>query len=78
MFPLATEKCMRLIEAENKIVMIVDGSANKQQIKRSVEEQFGVKVGSIGIVTIKSGKKKAYITIVKGKAADVATKLGVI
>ncbi|MHC1580952.1 MAG: 50S ribosomal protein L23, partial [Methanopyraceae archaeon] len=38
LYPLATEKAMRLLEAENKLTFIVRRDANKPMIKRAVEE----------------------------------------
>ena len=78
MYPCATEKAMRILESENKIVLIVEKSTTKREIKEGVEKEFGVKVGKVNMVGIKGGKKKAYIKITKGKAADIATKLGVL
>ena len=78
MYPLATEKAMRLLESENKIVLIVDKDTTRKEIKEGVEKEFGVKVEKVNISVVKGGKKKAYVKVATGKAADIATKLGVL
>ncbi len=78
MYPIATEKAMRILESENKIVLSVDKKTTRREIKEGVEKEFGVKVGKVNIVVYEGGKKKAYVKIVKGKASDIATKLGVL
>jgi large subunit ribosomal protein L23 len=78
MYPLATEKAMRIMESENKVVLIVDKNTTRREIKEGFEKEFGVKVEKVNIVVVKGGKKKAYVKIKEGKAADVATKLGVL
>ena len=44
--PVITEKTMTAM-AENKYTFIVHINSNKSQIKRAVEEVFGVKVASV-------------------------------
>ena len=44
--PVITEKTMAAM-AENKYTFIVHVNSNKSQIKRAVEEVFGVKVQSV-------------------------------
>ena len=67
-----------MIETENKIILIVDRKTTRTQVKKQVEDEFKVKVGKVNISVIAGGKKKAYIKIVKGKASDIATRLGVL
>jgi ribosomal protein L23 len=78
MYPLATEKSMRILESENKIVLIVDKNTTRKEIQEGVEKEFGVKVEKVNVAVVKGGKKKAYVKLEKGKAADLATKLGVL
>ena len=42
--PLITEKTFDLIEKENKLVFIVNRTANKNQIKKAIERLHNVKV----------------------------------
>jgi large subunit ribosomal protein L23 len=77
-YPLATEKAVRLIEAENKITFVVDRRANKAEIKSAIEKEFNAKVVSINTI-IKGGKKIAYAKLSKDTPAlDIATKLGLM
>ena len=76
--PLTTEKSIRLIEAENTIIFLVDARGKKPQIKKQFEETFNVKVEKINIVN-RGTKKIAYIKLdKKNPAIDIATKLGMI
>ena len=78
-YPLATEKAVRIIEAENKLVFIVDKDATKQAIKEATEKMFKVKVKKVNTTILPSGKKKAYILLApETPARDVATQLGML
>ena len=77
-YPVATEKCFKLMETENKIVFIVSRRAKKPDIKKAVEEMFNVKVQKVNTLIGLEGKK-AYVTLKKDfNALDVATKLGLM
>ena len=67
-----------MIEGENKIVLIVDRKTTRREIKDGIEKEFKVKVSKVNMSVILGGKKKAYVTIKEGKAADIATRLGVL
>ena len=76
--PLSTEKAIRAMEAENKLLFLVDMSATKQDIKKSIEELFKVKVTFVNTL-IEHGEKRAYVTLRKDyPAIDVAPKLGLM
>ena len=55
-YPLSTEKSVRLMESENKIIFIVDKKATKPEIKKAMEEQFKVKVEKVNTM-IQKGLK---------------------
>lgn len=76
--PIGTEKAIRMMEAENKLIFMVDEKANKVEIKQAVEELLGAKVVSVN--TLKSFKgKKAFVTFAADTPAiDQATKLGLM
>ncbi len=77
-YPVATEKCFKLMETENKIVFMVDRKAKKPEIKKAVEEMFNVKVQKINTLIGAEGKK-AFVKLHKdNNALDVATKLGLM
>jgi len=78
-YPLATEKAVRMMEVENKLVIIVDRRATKNDIKKAAEELFNVKVLKVSTLNTPDNKKKAYILLSpETPAIDVATKLGLM
>ncbi len=73
-----SEKSFMLAERENKLVFIVDRSANKPTIKRAVEEKYGVKVEKVWTMNTKHGKK-AIVKLAEGHSAEeILIRLGVI
>ncbi len=76
--PITTEKAIRLIEAENKLMFVVDSKATSEKIKAEFEQEFKVKVDKVN--TLRKGSKKiAYIRISKESAAiDIASRLGMM
>ena len=73
-----SEKSVRLIEAENTIVMETERQKSKPEIKKEFEELFEVKVISIN-THIQRNKKIAYIKLApENLAIDIATKFGMI
>ena len=54
--PLVTEKATHLME-KNKYAFIVDKRANKIEIRKAIEELFGVKVEAVNTINV-SGKPK--------------------
>lgn len=65
--PVITEKTMTAM-AENKYTFIVHINSNKSQIKRAVEEVFGVKVANVQ--TIRTMGKTKRMGVHVGKRAD--------
>lgn len=77
--PLSTEKCIRQIEYENKLVFVVDNAATKQDVRRAVEQLFKVKVAAVNIQNAFQGEKRAYVRLASGSlASDVSADLGLI
>ena len=83
--PIITEKATILSE-QNKTVFKVHKKANKKNIKKNIEKLFKVNVVKINIInqktkvkmkqgkkSIKSGYKKAIITLKKGQSIDLTT-----
>lgn len=70
--PLLSEKSYAQIQ--NKIyTFVVDKNANKVEIRKAIEEIFGVQVARVNTVTTK-GETKVRNTksgVVKGKTSDV-------
>ncbi len=74
--PITTEKAIKMLEAENKILFEVDVRTSKQDIKKEFEEKFDAKIESIN-TQIRKNKKIAFIKLKKEyPAIDIATKLG--
>ena len=65
--PVITEKSMAAM-AEKKYTFIVHMSANKVQIKKAIEEVFGVKVEKVQ--TIRTMGKTKRMCVHVGKRAD--------
>lgn len=78
-YPLTTEKSVKLMQKENKLVFIVERRAKKEEIKKAAEEFFKVKVEKVSTTILPNGKKKAYLKLDKTTPAiDVATQLGLM
>ena len=80
--PLITEKSTELRDERNIVAFEVDRRANKIEIRRAVEAQFGVKVGDVRVASMHgktrrqgrySGRqadwKKAYVRLADGEKA---------
>ena len=65
--PVITEKSMAAM-AEKKYTFIVHMSANKVQIKKAVEEVFGVKVEKVQTIRTMGNTKRMGVHV--GKRAD--------
>ena len=77
--PLATEKSIRSIETENKLVFVVDSKANKTEIKVEIERLLAAKVVAVNLYNGPDGQKRAYVRFSKTTPAiDIATKLGLM
>ena len=79
LFPLVTEKAVNMIEAQNKITFIVNDNSSKPEIKKVLENAYGIKVTKINVLRDMKGRKKAIVQLDKKfKASELATKLGVL
>jgi len=78
-YPLSTEKSIRQIEFDNKLVFAVHPRATKHDVKKAVEKMFNVKVASVNIQNSFTGVKKAYVKLgPESMASDVSADLGLI
>lgn len=78
-YPISTEKAMRMMEAENKLVFAVDRKDNKESIKVDVEKTFSVKVSKVNTFIDRDGSKRAIVTLAGDSLAiDVVTNLGLM
>jgi large subunit ribosomal protein L23 len=74
--PLSTEKSIRLMESENKLVFLVEKKDTKASIKKELEDRYGVSITNVNTTIGPDGRKKAYVTFSeKTPAIDLATKL---
>ena len=77
-YPLSTEKSIRMMESENKLMFVVSMKAKKAEIKKAIEDMFKVKVVDVNTYVTK-GKKKACVRFSEATPAiDVATNLGLM
>lgn len=77
--PLSTEKAIRLMESENKLVFIVERRTTKIDIKNALKEVFNANVVSINTFIDKTGNKKVYVKFADDTPAiDIATNLGLM
>jgi large subunit ribosomal protein L23 len=83
--PLLTEKIAHLQDLHNQYAFVVDGEANKVEIKRAVELKYQVKVKSVCTMQIlgkmkrlgrfkgkRADWKKAIVTLVPGDHIEMA------
>ena len=59
--PILSEKANKQAEKENRYAFIVDRKANKLDIKKAVEEFYGVQVADVN-TSVVPGKTKAKFT----------------
>jgi len=79
LYPLSTEKSIRQIEFDNKLVFAVHTRATKADVKKAVEELFKVKVLNVNIQNAFQGQKRAYVKLSpEHLASDVSADLGLI
>jgi large subunit ribosomal protein L23 len=82
--PLVTEKSADAKEANNVVSFVVDRSANKAEIKSSIEAIFKVAVESVRTVNMagkrkragrvlgkRSNWKKAYVSLKDGESIEI-------
>ncbi len=78
-YPRTTEKAVKLMESDNKLMFIVARQATKKEIKEAVEQEFKVKVLKVNTLIMPNGQKKAYLRLsMETPAIDVITKLGLM
>jgi len=75
--PYVTEKSMNQMEKNNALEFIVKRSANKNQIKKSIEQMFDAKVKNVNTRITKIGKHAIVIFMPEFKAEDIGMRIGV-
>ena len=78
-YPISTEKSIRLMESENKLMFVVGKKATKTDIKKAIENIFKAKVTSVNTFNDQHGNKKAYVKFSDTTPAiDIATEMGLM
>ncbi|KUK44974.1 MAG: 50S ribosomal protein L23P [Methanothrix harundinacea] len=68
-----------MIDSDNTMEFLVDIKANKTEIKKELEELYGVDVVSVRTMITSKGEKKAAVKLaVDGSANELATTLGLL
>lgn len=79
LYPLMTEKAIRMVEKENKLTFVVRRDATKQSVKKAVKELFGIDAENVWIINDQKSRKKAIVKLPKSQSAiDLATNLGMM
>lgn len=66
------------MESQNKLIFVVDIDADKELIKKAIEDMFKVKVDNVK-THIQKKVKRVYVKFnEKNPAIDVATQLGLM
>ena len=76
--PYVTERTFEQIERENKICFLVDDKVSKTQIANAVEALYEVKVMAVNTSRTIRGKKAFVRLLEERRAAELATKLGLV
>jgi large subunit ribosomal protein L23 len=76
--PYVTERTFDQIEKENKLCFIVDDKVSKTQVASAFQALYEVKVEAVNTSRTVRGKK-AFVRLEEpGKAAELATRLGLV
>jgi len=76
--PYVTERTFDQIEKENKLCFLVDDRVSKTQIASAVQALYEVEVDTVNTSRTIKGKKAFVRLSEAGKAAELATKLGLV
>lgn len=58
--PILSEKANKLSEKQNRYSFVVDKKANKLEIKKAVEQFYGVQVSEVNTIVVPSKAKSRY------------------
>jgi len=77
-YPIGTEKSIRMMESENKLMFMCERKATKQQIKQALEELLKAKITNVNTLNVHEGKKAIVTFAPETLAIDIATKMGLM
>ena len=75
--PFVTEKTMNFMERNNALEFVVKRDADKNTIKKAVEELFEVKVNDVNTRITKKGKHAIVTFTPEFKAEDIGMRIGI-
>jgi len=77
--PLATEKAVRMMETENKLLLNVEFKATKADIKAAVEKLFKAKVETVNTLINGHAQKRAIVKLSpETSASEIMAQLGLM
>lgn len=79
LYPLTTERSVKMIQEENKLLFIVQRKADKKEIAKAVKELYEVEVEEVRTSIDRRGRKRALVKLKEGySASDIAVRLGIL
>ena len=75
--PYVTEKTMNFMERNNALEFVVKRDADKNTIKKAIEQMFEVKVQDINTRVTKKGKHAIVTFTPEFKAEDIGMRIGI-
>jgi large subunit ribosomal protein L23 len=75
--PLSTEKSLRMMESENKLMFVVHRDAEKEDIKKAIKALYDMTCTDVNTYITFKGEKRAFVQLLE-PAIDLATKLGMM
>lgn len=75
--PLSTEKSLRAMESENKLIFVVHKSATAMDIKKAIKILYDMTCINVNTYITVKGEKRAFVKL-QEPAIDLATKLGMM
>jgi len=75
--PYVTEKTMSFMENNNSLEFIVKRDADKNTIKKAIEDMFEVKVENVNTRIKKTGKHAIVKFMPEFKAEDIGMRIGI-
>jgi large subunit ribosomal protein L23 len=75
--PFVAEKSLTLMDRENKLQFIVKRDATKEEIKRSIEDIYDVRVEAVNTMITKHGKKATVKLKPEYSAEELGMRIGI-
>jgi len=75
--PLSTEKSLRVMDSENKMLFAIDSRATKTDVKKAIKVLYNMTCVKVNTYMTIKGEKRAFVKLAE-PAIDLATKLGMM